>query len=445
VRTGFTPAQLARPEIAEANVILRACVHCGFCNATCPTYALLGDELDGPRGRIYLIKEMLEQGRPPVAEEVRHLDRCLGCLSCMTTCPSGVDYMHLADTARRHVAATWRRPWAERLARAAIGRVLPDPALFRAALALTRLAAPLARRLPGAFGRMARMMPARIPGGFKDKDLAPTSKGAIAGAGLVVHPAEGARRRRVGLLAGCVQRTLAPAVNAATIRLLTRHGCEVAVVADPACCGAMTTHLGQDAAGRTQAAAAVRAFSGLIENGGLDAIVANASGCGTMIKDYGHLFRGDPALTAAAARVSGLARDISEFAAEIGLRGPVIEPGLAVAYQSACSLRHGQKVTAQPVALLRACGFDVAEPAEAHLCCGSAGTYNILQGAIADRLRARKAASLAGVNPRVVASGNIGCMMQLGGAMSQPVVHTVELLDWATGGPCPPAMAEQGF
>jgi len=445
VRTGFTPDQLARPDIADANAILRACVHCGFCNATCPTYALLGDELDGPRGRIYLIKQMLEQDRAPVAEEVLHIDRCLSCLSCMTTCPSGVNYMHLADNARRHIEATWRRPWAERLTRAAIGRVLPDPVLFRRALALARLLAPLARRLPGAVGRMARMAPGPSGEQQLNKVLTRIADGRNVRDGVIAYPAAGPRRYRVGLLAGCVQRTLAPGINAATVRLLTRHGCEVVVVSDPACCGAMTTHLGQDARGRPSAAAMVRAFATLIEDGGLDAIVANASGCGTMIKDYGHQFGTDPEFAAPAAWVSAATRDISEFVAKIGLRAPVIEPGLAVAYQAACSLRHGQRVTAQPVALLGACGFLVAEPAEAHFCCGSAGTYNILQGGIADRLRARKAASLVALKPQIVASDNIGCMMQLRAAVPHPVVHTVELLDWATGGPRPPALAETGF
>ncbi|MEE8332913.1 MAG: glycolate oxidase subunit GlcF [Alphaproteobacteria bacterium] len=435
MRTSFTPDQLADPGIADANAILRACVHCGFCNATCPTYMLLGDELDGPRGRIYLIKEMLEQDRAPVADEVLHIDRCLSCLACMTTCPSGVNYMHLVDHARHHIESNFRRPWAERLARAAIGRVLPDPALFRPLLALARLFAPLARLLPGAAGRMARMTP-------EPSAASPIPEARAAADGVTTFPAEGARLHRVALLAGCVQRTLAPAINAATIRLLTRHGCEVLLVSEPACCGAMTTHLGQGASGRASAAAMVRALFALIETGGLDAIISNASGCGTMIKDYGHLFQTDPDRAGPAERISGLARDISEFVADIGLRAPVIKPGLAVAYQSACSLRHGQKVTTQPISLLRQCGFIVTEPAESHICCGSAGTYNILQGAIADRLCARKADSLAALKPEVVASGNIGCMIQLGAAVTFPVFHTVELLDWATGGPCPPALEE---
>ncbi|MEE8443847.1 MAG: heterodisulfide reductase-related iron-sulfur binding cluster, partial [Alphaproteobacteria bacterium] len=352
--------------------------------------------------------------------------------------PSGVNYMHLVDHARRHIETNFRRPWAERLARAALGRVLPDPSLFRPLLALARLFAPLARRLPGAVGRMARLTPGPTA-------ASPDTGARAVADGVTTYPAVGARRYRVALLAGCVQRTLAPAINAATIRLLTRHGCEVVLVSTPACCGAMETHLGQGAAGRASAAAVVRALSALIEAGGLDAVISNASGCGTMIKDYGHLFRADPDRAGPAARISGLTRDISEFVAHIGLRAPVIEPGLAVAYQSACSLRHGQKVTTQPVALLAHCGFIVTEPAEAHICCGSAGTYNILQGAIADRLRAQKAASLIALKPEVVVSGNIGCMMQLGAVLPFPVVHMVELLDWATGGPCPPGLAEAGY
>jgi glycolate oxidase iron-sulfur subunit len=427
MQTRFTPAQLADPAIAEANGILRACVHCGFCTATCPTYVLLGDELDSPRGRIYLIKEMLEADRPATATDVLHIDRCLSCLACMTTCPSGVHYMHLVDHARAHIERTYERPAVERLSRALIAAVLPYPARFRAALMAARLARPVARFLPAALARMVAMAPARLP-----------RRARLPG----TVPAEGPRRLRVALLAGCVQQPLMPQINAATIRVLARHGCEV-VIARTGCCGALAHHLGREAEARASAAAAVDAWSRELAGGGLDAIVVNASGCGTMVKDYGFLLRDDPVRAAAAARVSALARDVSELLADLGVT-PARPTGQRVAYQAPCSLQHGQKVTAPPRTVLERCGFAVVEPAEAHLCCGSAGTYNILQPELADRLRLRKLAALTALRPWAVASGNVGCMAQLAPALGCPVVHTVELVDWATGGPMPPALGSGG-
>ena len=432
MQTRFTQDQLAHPDIAASNEILRTCVHCGFCNATCPTYALLGDELDGPRGRIYLIKEMLEQDRPPSETDVKHVDRCLSCLACMTTCPSGVNYMHLVDHARRHIETTHRRAWTAIVLREALGRVLPNPALFRRLLSLGRLARPIIRYLPGTLGRLASLLPMR-----QGNVVSPPSK-------RTVYPAVGAPKYRVVLLAGCVQQDLAPQINAATIRLLTRHGCEVVTPEGAGCCGALTQHLGQTERAIASARVNVAAWQSLIEDDGLDAIIVNASGCGTMVKDYGYLFRNDPEWTDEAAEVAGKARDVSEFLDEIGIIGAGDAKGLRIAYQSACSLQHGQGVRRQPIELLKQCGFDVVEPADAHLCCGSAGTYNILQGEIADRLRDQKIAALAAVAPNVIASGNIGCMMQLSAVAPCPVVHTAELLDWATGGPRPAAIEEAG-
>jgi len=426
MQTRFSAARLADPDIAEANGILRACVHCGFCTATCPTYVLLGDELDGPRGRIYLIKEMLEQDRPPSATDMLHIDRCLSCLACMTTCPSGVHYMHLVDHARAHIERTHRRPWTDRVVRDLLGRVLPDPVRVARALSLARLARPVARHLPGILGRLLAL----APPDRKNKVVTPYATPAI-------FPAEGERKHRVALLAGCVQQAAAPRINQATVRLLTRHGCEVVVAAGAGCCGALTHHLGQEDRARAAAAANIRAWRREIEDAGLDAIVVNASGCGTMVKDYGFLFRDDPALAGDAAAVSALARDISEFIERIGLRPATAPASLRVAYQSACSLQHGQRIHRQPVALLKGCGFEVVEPTNGHLCCGSAGTYNILQGDIAGRLRERKLASLAALTPQAIASGNVGCMVQLAAGAPCPVVHTAELLDWATGGPRP--------
>lgn len=435
MQTCFTLAQLADPDIQEANSILRACVHCGFCTATCPTYALLGDELDGPRGRIYMIKDMLESQGPAPAEVVTHIDRCLSCLSCMTTCPSGVNYMHLVDHARVYVARTHRRPLPDRMLRALLATVLPRPGLFRAALIGARLALPAAALMPGRLKAMLRLAPKRLP-----KPSTSDRPG--------VYPAGGQRTRRVALMTGCAQRVLAPEINDATIRLLTRHGCEVVVAKGAGCCGALTHHMGMEKDALASARANIAAWisemdgdggSGGSRNGdGLDAIVINASGCGTTVKDYGFMFRNDPDWAERAARVSAIAKDISEVVSELDLRADAARTGgVTVAYQSACSLQHGQKITGLPKQLLEDAGFTVRVPAEAHLCCGSAGTYNIMQPDIAGRLRERKAAALAALEPDVIASGNIGCMTQIGHGTGLPIAHTVELLDWATGGPKP--------
>ena len=424
MRTDFTLAQLADPDIAEANTILRACVHCGFCLATCPTYVLLGDELDSPRGRIYLLKQMLESGKDASARVVRHIDRCLSCLACMTTCPSGVNYMHLVDLGRAHIERTFKRPLGDRLLRRLLGWVLPRPRLFRWALIGAWLARPLAALLPGRLAGLLAMAPSRVP------SSSPVDRPQL-------FAAEGPRRGRVALLSGCVQPVLSPAINEATLRLLQRRGIEVVIARGTGCCGALTHHLGDTVDSHARAAANIRAWTNQIE--GLDAIIINASGCGTMVKEYGYMFREDPALRDDAARVSALTRDIAEFLAEIGL-GPVQAPSnLAVAYHSACSLQHGQKVDKAPADLLRDAGFDVRSVPEGHLCCGSAGTYNLLQPELATALRDRKLANIDATGAAIVAAGNIGCITQLASG-GRPVLHTVELLDWATGGPKPKAL-----
>jgi glycolate oxidase iron-sulfur subunit len=417
MRTEFSATQLADPDTKESETILRKCVHCGFCTATCPTYTLLGDENDSPRGRIYLIKQMLEGGGPATEPVVRHVDRCLSCLSCMTTCPSGVNYMHLVDHARHHIEQTYTRPLPERLLRRLIGFVLPRPAVMRAAMFGAQLARPFAPLLPGRLRRLVEMAPARLPPAGRDSPQ--------------VFPAEGERKLRVALLAGCAQRVLAPEINEATIRLLTRHGCEVVIAEGAGCCGALTHHLGQD--GHGFARGNIDAWT---RGEPYDAIVINASGCGTTVKDYGFMFREDPAYAARAASVAALACDVTELLTRIGLRAPTIATGQRVAYHSACSMQHGQSLTRPPRALLTAAGFEVAEIAEGHLCCGSAGTYNLLQPVIADQLRARKLAHIEETGATIVATGNIGCITQLNLA-ERPVLHTVELLDWATGGPRP--------
>jgi len=440
MKTEFSLAQLADPDIAEADKILRACVHCGFCTATCPTYVLLGDELDSPRGRIYLIKEMLEKNKPPTKEVVKHIDRCLSCLACMTTCPSGVNYMHLVDQARVRIEKDYSRPLTERGLRALLAWVLPRPKLFRASMILARFGRPLAALLPtsstdaatpGLFRRIKAMLA-----------LAPRGLPAPGPAKGSVFPAQGPKRGRVALLQGCAQQVLAPRINQAAISLLTRHGIEVVLVKDEQCCGALTHHLGRDGDALARARANITAWLNEAGRGGLDAIVVTTSGCGTVIKDYGFMLREDRDFAEGAAKVSALAKDISEYVSGMDLPAPQRRSDLVIAYHSACSLQHGQKITQAPKELLSKNGFVVKDVPESHLCCGSAGTYNILQPEIAARLRDRKIANIASVKPDMIAAGNIGCMVQIGSVRKVdgtpvPVVHTIELLDWATGGPRP--------
>jgi glycolate oxidase iron-sulfur subunit len=524
MQTNFSPEALADPQMARSNEVLRACVHCGFCTATCPTYQVLGDELDSPRGRIYLMKQMLESGRPADAKTVKHIDRCLSCLACMTTCPSGVHYMHLVDHAREYIEQTYRRPLPERMLRWLLAFVLPYPGRFRLALKGAQVGRPLAGWMPGRLKGMVAMAPDVVPPA-SDMDRPQ------------VFPAEGERRMRVALMTGCAQRVLNTDINAATIRLLTRHGCEVVVAEGAGCCGALTHHMGKTASSHSFARANIEAWMREKRGAGLDAVVINTSGCGTTVKDYGHIFRTE-ALADDAAAVSAMTRDISEIMMELGLRLPeaavgaaeagtagpeherVLEPvgaeasldaeraprvdrplaaapedgkaqgydpirthatdapreadpeamrvpglvapteapgangpaaprlgpprGLRVAYHAACSLQHGQQIKTHPKTLLKQAGFEVVEPVDAHLCCGSAGTYNLMQPEIAGQLKARKVRTLEAVKPDVIAAGNIGCMVQIGGGTGIPVVHTAELLDWATGGPRPRALGGEG-
>ena len=432
MQTGFTLAQLADPEIEDANTILRKCVHCGFCTATCPTYVLLGDELDSPRGRIYLIKNMLESGQPPTAKVVKHIDRCLSCLSCVTTCPASVDYMHLVDHTRARIEKTFARPWPERMLRALLAFVLPSPGVFRLALKAAALGRPFKAMLPGRLKGMIDMAPARVPAASAvDKPQVFEAQGKY----------KGKRLKRVALMTGCAQQVLRPGINEATVRLLTRRGCEVVVAEGAGCCGALVHHMGREDQALKQARANIEAW----EKAGVEAVVINASGCGTTIKDYGWMLKHDPAWAERAARIADLACDVSEIMSELGV-GEVTEKGLpVVTYHSACSMQHGQGLREEPKTLLRDAGFEVREPAEGHLCCGSAGTYNMLQPALAGRLLERKVENLKKTGGAVIATGNIGCLEQIAGGFADPngdnkgppVVHTVELLDWATGGPKP--------
>jgi glycolate oxidase iron-sulfur subunit len=425
MQTSFSAAQLADPATAASATVIRKCVHCGFCTATCPTYVLLGDELDSPRGRIYLMKEMLEHQQTPTPDVVKHIDRCLSCLSCMTTCPSGVNYMHLVDHARAYIEQHYRRPLMDRLFRALLAAVLPYPRRFRAALILARLAypaLPLIRRR-NALKPLAAML-AMAP-----KNIPPAT--------IAKNAAASVRRGRVALMQGCAEPVLRPSFRAAAIRLLNRTGFDVIFAPGEVCCGALVHHMGREQQSLAAARRNVDAWSAVAD---LDAIIITTSGCGTTVKDYGFMLRNDPEYAEKAARVSALAKDISEFIDTAGMPPRVALDGLKVAYHSACSLQHGQKITSAPLHLLRAAGFTVSTPANAHLCCGSAGTYNILQPDIAGPLGDRKTASLEKLHPDAIAAGNIGCIMQISARTDIPVVHIVELLDWATGGPKPVEM-----
>ncbi|MFQ5624441.1 MAG: glycolate oxidase subunit GlcF, partial [Paracoccaceae bacterium] len=391
MQTNFTADQLRDTGTAEANGILRACVHCGFCTATCPTYQVLGDELDSPRGRIYLIKDMLEHGRPADEKTVRHIDRCLSCLACMTTCPSGVHYMHLVDHAREYVERTYSRPIADRALRWMLARILPYPGRFRLSILGAWAARPFAGLLPMKLRAMVDFAPRRLP---------PPSRMDTP----QVFPAKGPRRKRVALMTGCAQRALNTDINEATIRLLTRLGCEVVVARGAGCCGAVTHHMGKTKESHAAAARNINSWMDEAEHGGLDAIVINTSGCGTTVKDYGYMFRNTP-LADRAAAVSRLARDVSEVLADLAPLEARAE-NLRVAYHAACSLQHGQKITDHPKTLLREAGFEVVEPAEGHLCCGSAGTYNLMQPEISGTLKERKIANLEATRPQVIAAGN---------------------------------------
>ncbi len=454
MQTTFTEAQMRDPAIQRSNEILRSCVHCGFCTATCPTYQVLGDELDSPRGRIYLIKDMLENERVPDEKTVKHIDRCLSCLACMTTCPSGVHYMHLVDHAREYIDQKYKRPFTDRALRWVLARILPYPMRFRVALLGAKLGRPFARLMPDARLRaMLEMAPKVIPPVSRNDDPQ-------------TFEAKAPRKKRVALMTGCAQKALNTDINDATIRLLTRLGCEVVVAEGAGCCGALTHHMGKTSQSHATAAKNIKAWCAEMDGDGLDAIVINTSGCGTTVKDYGHMFRNDP-LAADAARVSEIAKDVSEVLMDLAKDAPAEEAprpakdmiagtdqvtrsdpvpeGMVVAYHAACSLQHGQQIKTYPKDLLKKAGFTVVEPADSHLCCGSAGTYNLMQPEISGQLKERKVRTLEAKNPDVIAAGNIGCMMQIGSAASVPIVHTVELLDWASGGPKPPALSGENL
>ena len=426
MRTEFTPEQLTDPTIQRSNKILRSCVHCGFCTATCPTYKVLGDELDSPRGRIYLIKDMLETGRPADETTVKHIDRCLSCLACMTTCPSGVNYMHLVDHAREYIEHTYRRPIFERVLRWTLAKILPYPKRFRMAMLGAKIGRPFAKLMPDPrIKAMMDMVPKIIPPVSRNDDAQ-------------VFSATSERKMRVALMTGCAQRALNTDINDATIRLLRRLGCDVVIAHGQGCCGALTHHMGKTAESHRAARKNIQAWITEMDSEGLDAVVINTSGCGTTVKDYGHMFRSGP-LADDAARVSAIAMDVSEVLMKLDLPQGC-DQGLRVAYHAACSLQHGQQIKTYPKTLLKRAGYEIVEPLDSHVCCGSAGTYNLMQPKISRQLKELKVQTLEAQRPDVISAGNIGCMIQIGLGTEVPIVHTVELLDWATGGPKPAAM-----
>jgi glycolate oxidase iron-sulfur subunit len=418
MRTTFSDAQLANPKLAAAEKQLRSCVHCGICTATCPTYVLLGDELDGPRGRIQLIQRMLESGEAPSAKVTQHIDRCLSCLACVSACPSGVDYPRLIDAARAHIETKGGRPLSRRLLRQALGTVLPRRWLVRRLLQLADSTRTLAALLPQELRRAAHVA-TRLP--------KPSRPRAVARH----YASEAASNKRVALHVGCVQEAIAPRITAAATRVLTRHGYDVTTVQGTGCCGSLNHHLGQTHAAERHATALVADVAKAEASAKFDAIVTTASGCGATMRDYGFQLAGHPGATDFGARV----RDVAEMLADAKPKAGGTHERVRVAYHAACSLTHGlkQRGAAQ---LLRDLGFDVVEPRDTN-CCGSAGVYNVLEPDIADELQKRKAAALMATNPTIVATGNIGCWAQIGAAIPVPVVHTIELIDWATGGPSP--------
>jgi glycolate oxidase iron-sulfur subunit len=391
------------PEGREADAILRKCVHCGFCTATCPTYLLLGDENDSPRGRIYLVKQLLE-GAAVTAKTQLHLDRCLSCRACETTCPSGVRYGRLADIGRRLVDERVARPFWQRVKRRALAEVLPRRSLFAPLLALGRLARPF---LPA---RLAEKVPA-----------------AASAAGDWPAPRHA---RRMLALAGCVQATLSPDINAAAARVLDRLGISLIEAKGAGCCGALRFHLNYQEEGLNDMRALIDRWWPQVENG-VEAVVITASGCGTLVKEYGHLLEHDPRYAEKAAKISAMTRDICEVVdAEFGRLQPLVgKPGGRAAFQSPCSLQHGQNLKGITERLLASAGFDLTPVPDAHLCCGSAGTYSILQPDLSERLKRNKLAALASGGPELIVTANIGCLAHLQSGTELPVKHWIVALE----------------
>ena len=431
METHFSKQQLKDKDNKSSEEILRKCVHCGFCNTTCPTYDLLGDELDGPRGRIYLIKDMIENNKPANEKIVKHIDRCLSCYSCMTTCPSGVNYMHLIDHGRKHIEKTYKRPFSDRFTRNLLSQIIPYPLRFKIIGMLTLFIKPISFIFPKKLRAMIALMPINFP-----KRNLPKMK---------IYPAEKRKKRvaRVALLTGCVQQVISPQINESTIRLLNRHNIEVVVPKGIGCCGSLDHHLGKsDLAKETFKKNILIWYDEYLKNG-LDAIISNTSGCGTTLKDYGFIFRWDDDLKKKAKKISELTKDISEYLDQnvklnfIKNKNKENNRGYKIAYHSACSMQHGQKIHDIPMNLIKKTGNKVFDIPEGHFCCGSAGTYNLLQNDIAKKLLENKILNIDKINPEFIATGNIGCITQISNGTNIPILHTVEVIDWYTGGPKP--------
>ncbi len=430
MRTNFSLEQLQDQNNKACEEIFRKCVHCGFCNATCPTYRLLGDELDGPRGRIYMIKDMIENQKKPTENIVKHIDRCLSCCSCMTTCPSGVKYMHVIDYGRNYVEKNYQRPFWDKNIRKVLSIVIPNHYIFRLAGFFTRFVKPFKFLLPKKIKNMVALMPTNFPKKkLKDKKVYPVRNNETTA--------------RVALLTGCVQKVISPQINEATIRLLNRHGVEVVVPKKIKCCGSLNHHLGKEHSAHEEFKNNILQWHDEYSKGGLDAIISNTSGCGTTIKDYGFVFRGDGELKKKAKKISELTKDISEYLTQsLKLNFKNINKNYKIAYHSACSLQHGQKVHTEPMDLIKKTGNEVVEIPDGHLCCGSAGTYNMLQAEIAERLLKEKIMNIEKIKPDIILTGNIGCITQISIGTKIPILHTVEIIDWYTGGPKPKILSK---
>jgi len=425
MQTNFTQEQLKNKDNKSSEVIFKKCVHCGMCNATCPTFNLLGDELDGPRGRIYLIQDMLENEKKPTSNVVKHIDRCLSCYSCMTTCPAGVNYMHLIDHGRKYIEKNYERPFFDRIIRNFLSIILPDSKLFKLSIFLAKLVKPLNFLFPLRIKSMIDLIPTSFPKKvLKTKEIYKTkNKKKIA---------------RVALLTGCVQKEISPQINESTIRILNRHGVEVIVPKKVRCCGSLNHHLGKNDDAHQDFINNINVWYDEYLKGNLDAILSNTSGCGTTMKDYGFIFRDNKKMKKKAKKISELTKDVSEYLSEnLNLKFKNKEKKFRIAYHSACSMQHGQKIHSQPINLLEKTKNEVLEIPEGHICCGSAGTYNILQSKIANQLLKNKIKNIESLNPQIISTGNIGCITQISHGTDIPILHTIELLDWYTGGPKP--------
>lgn len=419
----FSADRLPNPMLEMSEEIIRKCVHCGMCLATCPSYLLLGNELDSPRGRIYQIKDMLEKNVPPPKTLTKHMDRCLSCLSCVTTCPSGVQYGQLADYAREQITDDKNRSWADRALRRFVATTLPNRNLLRIMIKIGTILRPILPQaiLPKPIAAMMQLLPEPL------HTTLITNK---------TYNAQGKTLARIGLLPGCVQQVIDSNTIIAAVEFLTRHGVEVTIANADNCCGALVQHMGYIKLARKQARKVINGWKKIMQSKQLDAIVHVASGCGTAVKDYQLLFPNDKKIN----EITKLARDISEFIFEYAETLPIRYkklPPLRITYHSACSLRHGQHISEQPLEILRATGLCISEPKESHICCGSAGTYNIFQPDLAEQLKTRKVKNIMATQADIIVTGNLGCIQQLQKDLNTPIIHTIELLNWATGGTIP--------